>query len=76
LTSRTKHALATGHAVGHSGSRWTQTITTLRAWRADGTGPAWHRRGRRCYYTARDIDAWLALMRVEPAASAPGSKGK
>jgi hypothetical protein len=43
-------------------------LGTLRAWRADGVGPAYHRRGRRIYYTARDIDAWLERQRVEPAA--------
>lgn len=42
---------------------------TLRAWRSEGRGPAYHRRGGRIYYTARDLDAWLAAQRIEPTTS-------
>lgn len=45
---------------------------TLRAWRARGYGPAYHRRGRRIVYRADDVDAWAATQRVEPTTTTEG----
>lgn len=38
---------------------------TLRAWRREGRGPAYHRAGRSIRYHLDDLDAWLRARRVE-----------
>ncbi|MEO7937735.1 MAG: helix-turn-helix domain-containing protein [Burkholderiaceae bacterium] len=42
--------------------------TTLRAWRARGTGPAYYRAGK-VWYRVVDLVAWIESRRVEPAAA-------
>ncbi|WP_137146925.1 AlpA family transcriptional regulator [Mycolicibacterium sp. CR10] len=36
-----------------------------------GTGPPYVKAGRRVYYRARDLEAWLAAHTVTPEMSAP-----
>jgi Helix-turn-helix domain len=36
---------------------------TLNNWRSEGTGPAFHKLGRRTFYTRVDLDAWVASCR-------------
>jgi excisionase family DNA binding protein len=39
---------------------------TLQRWRTEaGTGPPWHRAGRRVVYRQRDLDAWLEQDRAK-----------
>lgn len=45
------------------------TPTTLRRWRADGTGPAYVKIGGRIRYDSKDITAYLAAQRTDPAAT-------
>lgn len=41
-------------------------ISTLRAWRRQGRGPAYIRYGRSIRYRIADLDAWVAAHRVDP----------
>ncbi len=36
---------------------------TLNRWRSAGTGPLFHKLGRRTFYTRTDLDAWAASCR-------------
>lgn len=45
-------------------------VDTLRVWRQRGTGPAFVRVGRHVRYLRTDLDAYLAVQRVDPAAVA------
>ena len=36
---------------------------TLRQWRTNGKGPAYHKKGRRVFYKKGDLDAWMAIGR-------------
>lgn len=42
---------------------------TLRNWRYQGKGPAYHKIGPKAYYLGEDVNAWLAAQRVEPTAA-------
>lgn len=42
--------------------------TTLRAWRADGTGPSFTRLGGQIFYRRDDVLGWIA-KRLQPCAS-------
>lgn len=42
---------------------------TLRCWRSLGRGPAFHKYSRNVRYSKSDLDAWLALNRVQTADS-------
>ncbi len=37
---------------------------TLRQWRTNGKGPAYHKKGRRVFYKKIDLDAWMAQGRT------------
>lgn len=39
---------------------------TLVMWRSLGRGPAFMKVGRRCFYTATDLQAWLSTCRRVP----------
>ena len=43
-------------------------VKTLEAKRANGTGPAWIRSGRKVFYRLAAIDSWLAANTHEVAA--------
>ena len=45
------------------GSRW-----TLRKWRSNGQGPAYHKRGGRIFYDVEDLRKWIIGVRVDPTA--------
>ena len=36
---------------------------TLNNWRSEGTGPTFHKLGRRTFYTRADLDSWVASCR-------------
>ena len=36
---------------------------TLRQWRSNAKGPAYHKKGRRIFYKKTDLDAWMAAGR-------------
>ncbi|MDL2267340.1 MAG: helix-turn-helix domain-containing protein [Desulfovibrio sp.] len=36
---------------------------TLRQWRTNAKGPAYHKKGRRVFYKKKDLDAWMAAGR-------------
>ena len=43
--------------------------STMAHWRCEGRGPAFMKIGTRVMYSGRDLNAWLAKQRVEPAAA-------
>lgn len=46
------------------------TVRTMQDWRTKGVGPAYSKLGRRVCYAIEDLDAFVALTRVEPKATA------
>jgi predicted DNA-binding transcriptional regulator AlpA len=50
-------------------ARTSITRATWQIWRSKGTGPAYHKVGRRCLYQWAEVKAWLESKRVEPKAS-------
>lgn len=46
-------------AASHIG----QQPATLRQWRSNGKGPAYHKIERRIFYKRSDLDAWMAAGR-------------
>ena len=40
-----------------------QKSGTLRQWRSNSKGPAYHKRGRRVFYKKTDLDSWMAAGR-------------
>ncbi|WCB45741.1 helix-turn-helix transcriptional regulator [Nitratidesulfovibrio vulgaris] len=46
-------------AASHIGQR----PATLRQWRSNGKGPAYHKKERRIFYKRSDLDAWMAAGR-------------
>ena len=42
---------------------------TLRLWRHEGRGPAYHKIGRAVFYHPRDVDAFIASQRRDPKAA-------
>lgn len=41
-------------------------VATWRYWRANGTGPPWHKLGRSVRYQLSEVEQWLQETRVEP----------
>ena len=37
---------------------------TLRQWRTNSKGPAYHKKGRRVFYKKSDLDSWMAAGRT------------
>ena len=37
---------------------------TLRQWRTNSKGPAYHKKGRRVFYNKHDLDAWMNAGRT------------
>jgi hypothetical protein len=46
-----------------------QKQTTLASWRSTGRGPAYHKVGRKVFYSVADLEAWLTSTRREPGAA-------
>jgi predicted DNA-binding transcriptional regulator AlpA len=53
------HCLSASMAAGYIGL----SSSTLAKMRLSGTGPAFHKLGRRVVYRPEDLDAWLASCR-------------
>jgi hypothetical protein len=43
-----------------------QRVSTLRAWRSEGKGPAYVKVGRAVFYEACDLQAWIAGQKFYP----------
>ena len=43
---------------------------TLRLYRSDGRGPAYHQLGKRILYALEDLNAWVSARRVDPQRAA------
>lgn len=54
------HALLT---IEEAAERMRVPVNTVRYWRAQGTGPALFRMGKRLMTTAADVDAYIAAQR-------------
>lgn len=50
-------------------------VVTLQTWRALGTGPQFHRVGRKIRYNREDVEAWVA-RKTEKATPSPSPEKK
>jgi hypothetical protein len=58
------------HPSGRTATMLGVEESTLAAWRCAGTGPAFFKIGRRCFYADDDLKDWIAAQRREPASGA------